>query len=223
MTGKRVLPRGAYAVTDYAHLSEAAVLAVTEEILRAGIVLLQYRDKAAGDAARRRRALALRRLCRRYRCPLLINDDPRLAQEVQADGAHLGKDDGDCEQARAVLGSDAIIGVSCYDSLARARAAAAAGADYLAFGAFFPSASKEDAAAAHPAIIKQAKENLGLPVAAIGGVAPDNCAPLAAQGADLLAAVRGIYHAASPGAAVRAFNRILGAVPHAPVEEVRHD
>ena len=198
---------GVYAVTDCENLPWERLLSVTEDLLRAGIPMLQYRNKNAAPASLKQQARALRALCADYDCLFIVNDDARLAAETDSDGAHLGRADGDCKRARAMLGPTAIIGVSCYNSLERARAAAAEGADYVAFGAFHPSGSKRDTTTAQPAIIGQAKAELALPVVAIGGITPDNCAPLIAQGVDLLAVIGSVYRAPDAGAAARQFKR----------------
>src|SRR5690606_16415734 len=112
--------------------------------------LLQYRHKGAGDALRREQAAALLLLCREAGVPLVVNDDWPLAADIGADGAHLGEDDGALREARQALGNDAILGASCYDDIARAGAATAAGASYLAFGAFFPSPTQPGARRAAP-------------------------------------------------------------------------
>ena len=136
--------------------------------------------------------------------PLIINDDAALAQQVGADGVHLGEDDGEVAAARALLGASAIIGVSCYDEIERARAAAAAGANYVAFGAFFPTATKVTTRRATPALLHEAAA-LGLPRVAIGGITPSQVPELVTAGADLIAVVSGVYAAADPVAAVQAY------------------
>ena len=168
--------------------------------------LLQYRNKAAGAALAREQVEALLPLCRERGVPLLVNDDWRLARACAADGVHLGEDDGDLRAAREALGEDAIIGASCYDSLAHARAAVAAGADYLAFGALFPSPTKPAARRATPALLREARA-LGLPVVAIGGITPDNARAAVEAGADLLAVISGVFDAPDPAAAARAYRR----------------
>jgi thiamine-phosphate pyrophosphorylase len=170
------------------------------------VALLQYRNKTAGPALRREQAAALQALCARAGVPLLVNDDVALAAEVGAAGAHLGEDDGDIAAARARLGPQAILGASCYDSLALARRALAAGASYVAFGAFFPTASKRTTRRASPELLRQAAA-LGVPRVAIGGITPDNAGPLVAAGADLLAVIGAVFHAPDPAAAVHAFLR----------------
>lgn len=166
--------------------------------------LLQYRNKRADAALRHAQASALLPLCRAYGVGLVINDDWRLAAEIGADGAHLGEDDGALDAARAALGPRALLGASCYDSLARAEAAARAGANQLAFGAFFPSPTKPGARRASVQLLHDAA-HLGLPCVAIGGITPDNMAPLVAAGADHVAVISGVFEAPDPVAAAKAY------------------
>lgn len=174
--------------------------------------LLQYRNKTADAATRLEQATALQALAAQAGVPLIVNDDPGLAHRIGADGVHLGEDDPDPAAARRLLGSNAIVGVSSYDDLARARAAAAAGADYLAFGAFFPTASKPRARRAHPGLLREAAA-LRLPLVAIGGITPDNARALVAAGADLLAVISGVFDAPDPLAAARAYRRCFEPSP----------
>ncbi|MFD0725453.1 thiamine phosphate synthase [Lysobacter brunescens] len=166
--------------------------------------LLQYRNKLAAPGLQRVQAEALAGLCRDHGVPLVINDDAALAQAIGAAGVHLGEHDGDLAAARAMLGDEAIIGVSCYDDPARARAGAEAGASYIAFGAFFPSGTKPNARRAAPGLLRDSA-GLGLPRVAIGGITPDNARGLVEAGADLLAVIGGVFDAPDPVAAARAF------------------
>lgn len=209
----RLAGRGLYAVTDgpRADLLDAAAAA-----LDGGAVLLQYRDKTADAPRRLQEARALQRLCAARGVPLIVNDDVALAAAVGAAGVHLGEDDSDAAAARARLGEGAIIGVSCYDSLARARQLAAAGADYLAFGAFFPSSTKPGARHATPALLREARA-LGLPLVAIGGITPDNGGPLIEAGADYLAVIAAVFGAADVRAAAHRFADLFACTrPHSP-------
>jgi len=194
--------RGLYAITDG---PRADLLAACEAALSGGAAVLQFRDKTADPARRRSEATALVALCARFGAPLIINDDVELAAAVGAAGVHLGEHDGAIAAARARLGGHAIIGVSCYDSLLRARELAAAGADYLAFGAFFPSPTKPQARCATPELLSAARA-LRKPLVAIGGITPDNAAPLIAAGADLIAAISGVFAANDPEAAARRYS-----------------
>lgn len=201
--------KGLYAITDYDRLSTDSLLSATEQILRAGVVALQYRDKSGNHARRKYEAGELQQLCKEHNSLFIINDDLQLALLTGSDGVHLGREDCDCKTARNELGPGAIIGVSCYNSLDMALAAQENGADYVAFGSFFPSPSKQNTVTAEPDIIKQAKTEISLPVAAIGGITPANCRTLIEHGADMLAVISSIYQAQDPYSAVMEFNRLL--------------
>lgn len=168
--------------------------------------LLQYRNKGASPALRSEQALALLPLCRAAGVPLIVNDDTDLAHAIGAAGVHLGEHDGAVQHACAVLGDAAIVGASCYDDLGRARAAAAAGASYVAFGAFFASATKPGARRAALSLLQETA-SLRLPRVAIGGITPDNAPVLIGAGADLVAVIAGVFDAADPAAAARAYRR----------------
>ena len=200
--------RGVYPITPDDPDTDR-LLARVAPVLAAGPALLQYRNKAAGPALREAQARALLDACRGAGVPLVINDDLALALAIGAEGCHLGGDDGDLAAARRAA-PGLLLGASCYDDPARARAAAAAGADYVAFGAFFPSATKPLARRATPALLAGAAA-LGLPRVAIGGVTPDNARPLVEAGADLLAVVGGIFDAPDPAAATRALAALFTA------------
>jgi thiamine-phosphate pyrophosphorylase len=194
--------RGLYLITPD-EADTARLLARVEAVIgHAG--LLQYRNKTASRATRLAQAKALQALCAGHGVPLIVNDDDALAREIDADGVHLGEDDGDARTARDRLGASAIIGVSCYDDLSRARAAAEAGASYIAFGAFFPSSTKPNARRAAPDLLRESA-TLGLPRVAIGGITPDNARCLVDAGADLLAVISGVFDAPDPAAAARAY------------------
>jgi thiamine-phosphate pyrophosphorylase len=194
---------GLYAITPDDH-DTARLLERVETVLLAGAAWLQYRNKAADEALRERQARDLLPLCRRHAVPLIINDDWRLAAAIGADGAHLGEDDGELAAARAAMPEGAILGASCYADLALARSAAAAGADYVAFGAFFPSPTKPNARRASLELLRDSAA-LGLPRVAIGGITPDNARPLVDAGAALLAVISGVFDAADPAQAVRQY------------------
>lgn len=195
--------RGLYLITpDIASTRE--LLARLQPLLAAGVACVQYRNKTAGDALRLEQARALRRLCTDVRIPLIINDHVALSAEVGADGVHLGGEDGDVGAARARLGAEAIIGASCYDSLSRAEHAVAAGASYIAFGAFHPSPTKPNARRADPSLLAQS-HHLGVPRVAIGGITPANASDLVAAGADLIAVISGVFDAADPLRAAHAY------------------
>ena len=173
--------------------------------LRGGVAWLQYRNKLADAALRATQASALQALCLAHDVPLIVNDDVALARDIGAAGAHLGEDDGDIAAARALLGPRALIGASCYDRLDLARRATAAGASYVAFGAFFASPTKPNARRASLRLLHDAAA-LDVPRVAIGGITPDNARSLVAAGADLVAVISGVFDAPDPAAAVAAYN-----------------
>lgn len=194
--------RGIYLITP--DETDTARLLERVRPLLADTTWLQYRNKAVDVATRRQQAQALQQLCAGAGVPLIINDDAALALEVGAAGVHLGEDDGDIAAARVLLGPRAIIGASCYDELELARRAVAAGASYIAFGAFFPSRSKATTRRAQPQLLRDSAA-LGVPRVAIGGLTADNSAPLVAVGADLLAVISSVFAADDPPAALRAY------------------
>ena len=189
-----VLIKGLYAITpeepDTAELLRCIRLA-----LRGGVCVLQYRNKLGSAATRFEQAAALRMLTREYGVPLIINDDVALAKQVDADGVHLGSADGSVVAARAVLGGEKIIGVSCYNRLSLAHQAVSQGADYVALGAFFASATKPDAQGATLELLRQARNEIKLPLVAIGGITVENGVPVLAAGADALAVISALFGA----------------------------
>lgn len=171
--------------------------------LRGGARIVQYRDKSGEATARRREAGEILEQCRRANALCLINDDIELCAAIDADGVHVGEDDAAIQAARTRLGPDRIIGASCYNDLQRARDAAAAGADYVAFGAIYPSPTKPRARRADLDLLRTARRELGIPICAIGGITPENAAPVVAAGADMIAVIQGITEAPNPEAAAR--------------------
>ena len=169
-----------------------------------GAVQLRLKDVGGDDLARA--AEALLPACHGFDIPLIVNDRPDIAKRTGADGVHIGQQDADYADARKLLGDDAVIGVTCHDSRDLAIDAGEAGADYVAFGAFFPSPSKEAKHRADPAILEWWSTMTVLPCVAIGGITPANCAPLVAAGADYLAVISSVWNDPDgPEAAVRAF------------------
>lgn len=186
-------PKGLYAITDEHLLADRLIPAVTAA-LEGGIVLLQYRRKTGEAALRRHEAECLLALCQRYQVPLLINDDVELAQQIGADGVHLGRSDATLQAARRVLGSTAIIGATCHNSLAFAQEATTLGANYLAFGAMFSSQTKPNTPLASPLLFAEAK-HFKRPLVAIGGISTDNGASVIQAGADYLAVIQSLWSA----------------------------
>ena len=216
MTGKPVLQRGLYLVTEHRRLAFADLLSRTEVALSRGVSALQYRNKQADLRQRLEEAAQLRILCRRHDTLFIVNDDVELAIAAEADGVHLGRHDSACGAARERLGLDRIIGVSCYNDLERAERAVAAGADYIAFGAIYPTASKDGATPAELETIRIARGRFDIGIAAIGGITPENCGPVLDAGADLLAVIGSVYLADDPACVVDAYNeRLLRHHPNA--------
>ncbi|MDR2689892.1 MAG: thiamine phosphate synthase [Azoarcus sp.] len=204
--------RGCYAITpdeaDTGRLMDQVVA-----VLAGHPALLQYRNKQAGPALRREQARKLLPLCRAVGVPFVINDDLALALDLGADGVHLGHDDGDPATARRALGTDRILGVSCYDEWRRAATATAAGADYIAFGAMFASTTKPRARHAPFDLLARARRELDVTVAAIGGITLANAADVIAAGADLVAVISDLFNAPDPGARAAAFAELFTRVP----------
>lgn len=202
--------RGLYAITD-SQLLAGRFLSHVEAALKGGVCLLQYRDKSDDAGRRLREAEALTKLCERYGTQLIINDDAELAARLGV-GVHLGQTDGPLTPARALLGRQAIIGSTCHASLDLAQQAASEGASYVAFGRFFNSVTKPGAPAAGVELLEQARAQVKLPIAVIGGITLDNAAPLIAHGADLLAVIHGLFGADSAQEVTRrarAFNALF--------------
>lgn len=183
--------RGLYAVTQDDFLLPR-LSAMVSAALQGGVKLVQYRNKISPSPLRRAQAAELLRICRAYGAKLIVNDDLALALEIGADGLHIGRDDGDPSAARAALGPNKILGVSCYNELPRAAVAATAGADYLAFGAVFASPTRPDAVRAPLSLLAEAK-HFGLPIAAIGGITLDTAGSVIEAGADMLAVITDLF------------------------------
>jgi thiamine-phosphate pyrophosphorylase len=202
--------RGLYAVTPASLCREPARLyTAVEAVLSGGAVLLQYRDKLNDASTRRHIAGELQRLCAHAGVPLVINDDLDLAAELGT-GVHLGLNDAPLAEARRRLPGDAVIGVTCGDSLSRAQTAEHGGAGYAGFGRFFASRTKPDAPSAPLVRLTEARRQLSLPICAIGGITPDNAAAVIGAGADLVAAVEGVFGADDVESAARAISRLFG-------------
>jgi len=176
------------------------------------VACVQLRLKDVADDVVRRACDLLLPVTQERGVAFLLNDRPDLAVAAGCDGVHVGQSDASYAEARRLMGTDRIVGVTCHDSRDLAIDAAEAGADYVAFGAFFPSASKEAKHRAEPEIIRWWSEIMTVPCVAIGGITPENCAPLVEAGADFLAVIAAVWdHPQGPGAAVKAFAAAIAA------------
>jgi thiamine-phosphate pyrophosphorylase len=182
-----------YAIADTSLIDAARLIDSVASAIAGGAHVIQYRDKAGDRESRLRQATALARLCGNHHLPLIINDDPELAADVGAAGVHLGRTDASLTKTRRRLGSQAIIGISCYNQLELAIAAEAEGANYVAFGSFYSSTTKPKAVRAAPELLRAAKQQLHIPVVAIGGITPENGTALINAGADSLAVIQGVF------------------------------
>lgn len=199
---------GLYAVTP--ELTDSiALVSKVDAALRGGARVIQYRSKSIADSLRRSQAGEIARLCRIWNALFIVNDSVELAREVDADGVHLGKDDGDVPAARRMLGPGKLIGVSCYNEIGRARVAVSQGADYVAFGSFFSSSTKPQALRAGTELLQIAASEIALPVVAIGGITEDNAAGLIGAGADAVAVVSALFDALDVEAQARRFARLF--------------
>lgn len=200
--------RGLYAITPE-NVESPALLAQVEAALTGGAMLIQYRDKSGLAGRRVEMARALRELCHRFGARLIVNDDLDLALAVDADGVHLGGDDGDLAAARRILKPGKLLGASCYADFDRARAAVAAGADYVAFGAVYPSPTKPLASRAPMSLFSLCRTELAVPACAIGGITLGNAPALIAAGADLLAVITDLFGAPDIAGRASAYQQLF--------------
>ncbi len=206
---QNLLRPGLYAITDSRLLGADKLLPAVEAALKGGATVIQYRDKSDDAKQRLTEARALASLCARYQRPLLINDDIDLARSAGAQGVHLGQGDGSVTAARAALGDDALIGVTCHDRLELALQAEADGADYVAFGAFFPSSTKPGAVPAPLSLLDEARRQLRVPIVAIGGITVDNAHLVIEHQAAMVAVIHSLFAAVDIEQRARAFCQLF--------------
>jgi thiamine-phosphate pyrophosphorylase len=192
-------------------LEPASFAEILKRTLDAGdVASVQLRLKDVSDETIMRAGEILMPVTQRAGAAFILNDRPDLAAKLDVDGVHVGQEDASYTEARAALGKDRIVGVTCHDSRHLAVAAAEAGADYVAFGAFFPTATKSASTRADSELIRWWAEMMVVPVVAIGGISAENCQPLIEAGADFLAVSSGVWdHPHGPEAAVKAFNALF--------------
>lgn len=203
--------RGLYAVTPD-EPSLARLAALVEAVVAHGGRLVQYRNKQGGPLAHRVQAAELLRICRSHGARLIVNDDVELAITIGADGVHVGRDDlggRDLGAVRSVLGPERLLGVSCYDDLARVDAARAAGADYIGIGSMFPSTTKPGARPASFEVLSEARRRFGGPVAAIGGITLANAPRVIAAGADMVAVIGDLFGVDDIGQRAQEFQKLF--------------
>lgn len=203
---------GLYAITpeepDTGILAEKVCQA-----LAGGARIIQYRNKSSHRSLHITQATTLLVLCRKAGVPLIVNDDLELALQIDADGLHVGRGDVGIARARKSLGEGKILGSSCYDSIELAATARREGADYVAFGSIFPSATKPGATRARLSLFDQARELLGLPIVAIGGITPENASSVIDAGADAIAVIGALFESTDITAAARSFERLFRGKP----------
>jgi thiamine-phosphate pyrophosphorylase len=200
--------RGLYAITPDG-VDAAALIRMVAAALTGGARIIQYRQKNVSPRDQTVQARELNELCLAAGASLIINDNVELAQQINAAGVHLGRDDMSVTEARRQLGTNKIIGASCYNQISLAEAAIAAGADYIAFGAFFPSQIKPNAVRAEIALIVEAKKKFNIPIVAIGGISLQNAPQLIAAGADAVAVISDLFSATDITARANAFQQLF--------------
>lgn len=200
--------QGLYAITpDLADTPE--LLRKVRLALQGGARVLQYRNKIADAALQLQQARALRQLTLEFDTTFIVNDDAALAAQVDADGVHLGGEDGSVATTRAALGTSKLIGVSCYNRAPLALAAVEQGADYVAFGAFFPSSVKPGAVKAEVSMLREARHEIHVPIVAIGGITQQNGAELIQAGADSLAVISALWDAPNIELSAKGFSTLF--------------
>lgn len=188
--------RGLYVITDPELLPARRLMDAVAEVIAGGARLVQYRNKTADYSTRLQQARAIRRICRSHNVTFIVNDDAALAVELDADGVHVGEQDLALLDARRIVGPTRLVGVSCYNDLDRARRSWKQGADYVALGSFYSSTTKPNARRASQALLRRARQELPIPIVAIGGITLENGASLIKAGADALAVIHAVFGAA---------------------------
>ena len=189
--------QGLYAIADTATIDDVLLSEKVRSVLSGGCSVLQYRDKSSDNEKRLRQARELRQLCSDVEAVFIINDDAELAMQVHADGVHCGKNDATVSETRRRY-PELLIGATCYNSLDRAELAVNDGADYLAFGSFYPSSTKPDATPADIVTLQLASQRFDQPLVAIGGIMVENAPLLISSGASAVAVINSVFATADP-------------------------
>ena len=205
---------GLYAITDATQNDFQQLIIDVEQALLGGARIIQFRDKSSDPKQRLETADQLRSITQKHNALLIINDDVQLAKDSYADGVHLGADDSSITAARTQLGPTAIIGASCYNDFSLAKKAHHSGADYVAFGRFFPSRTKPRAIQSNIEILQTSKLELDIPIVAIGGITAENGGSLINAGANMLAVVDDVFSQTDIRAAAQRYQKLfVGAHP----------
>jgi len=183
---------GIYAITDEVLTPDDTVVKQVSTALESGVKIIQYRNKSDDDAQVEMTCRQLQGLCKEHDALFIIDDRPHLAQKIEADGLHIGKDDINLKEARAIY-PKGIIGVSCYGSIRLAKEAESEGADYVAFGSFFPSPTKPKSGVISMSVIEKAKKSVNIPVCAIGGINISNIHLVAQKRPDMISVVSAVF------------------------------
>ena len=186
------LLNGLYVITDEYLTPDETVHDYVKEALKAGASIVQYRNKTKSDEEVEEVCRTLQELCSEHNVPFIIDDRPHLAAKIHADGIHIGKDDMPIQEARKIF-PKGIIGVSCYGSIRKAKEAQDEGADYVAFGSFFPSPTKPHSGVISLNVLHKAKESVEIPVCAIGGISQTNIGEIAATRTDMISVVSAAF------------------------------
>ena len=184
---------GLYVITDEKLTPKSTMISQVKTALESGAKIVQLRDKSSEDIEILPLAKELQLLCRKYNALFVINDRIKLASQIQSDALHIGKDDITIKEARSIVGDDMIIGVSCYGDLDLAKKMESEGADYVAFGACFSSSTKQTAPTIDLDILLQAKEQLDIPICAIGGINSSNINQISSRGVDMISVVHSVF------------------------------
>jgi thiamine-phosphate pyrophosphorylase len=200
---------GLYPLSDPSLISYSELPFALELMFHNGVTVFQFRDKSKDKSHALEVCKHIRTICDEYDALFIIDDDVEFALIIGADGVHIGKDDMDIEEARAILGIDKIIGVSCYGDIDRAIIMQRRGADYVAFGSCYPSITKPNAAVVNKSVLMNAKELLDIPICAIGGIDSNNVVELIGAGADMVAVISDIWNAQNLSERVEEYRKIL--------------
>lgn len=185
--------KGLYVLTDATLTPQATIFSQMERVLKMGVSVIQFRDKYASDEDAYFTCKTLQELCNRYNALFIIDDRLELARNVNADGLHIGQDDVSYEEARSLLGVEKIIGISCYGDLERAKRYESLGADYVAFGSFFPSPTKPHSSVVPLDILHEAKKHISVPICAIGGINQENIHLVAKSNIEMYSVISAVF------------------------------